>query len=371
MEYNPGNMSRGVDSADRLSSLPDYILHQILSLLDTKSAVQTSVLSRSWRCRWKYVPVIDLLLPSCADELSFRTYVDKVLSLRYPVALTKISYEDRVDALEQDNGLFVKIMKYAASHDIQHLDILLFRDSYWSYKNFCDVLDLLSGSNLNTLQAVNVCLDGRFKSLHFPLMTTLELVDCMFIPRDPAERFEPFSNLPCLKTLVLDTCISYCEDVVRISGQQLQTLKLDHVDACKMEISAPNLKSFTLWNAWKEFAFSELTLPSLDHFDIGVIDRKEFFKTDKKDWVFLFQGLHNVKSLTLNDRIIEALVDISEFLEEQASPFKRLEKLIIQCNNKPHKVVNSDNIPYKVVNYFFKGSLATNPSIKVLVEEEE
>jgi len=34
---------------DRLSDLPDPILHHILSLLDTKEAFQTSILSTRWK----------------------------------------------------------------------------------------------------------------------------------------------------------------------------------------------------------------------------------------------------------------------------------------------------------------------------------
>ncbi|CAN0899833.1 hypothetical protein LINGRAHAP2_LOCUS20502 [Linum grandiflorum] len=96
------------------------------------------------------------------------------------------------------------------------------------------------------------------------------------------------------------------------------------MDVCKMEISAPNIKSFTVSDFVNEVKFSEPTLPSLDYADIRVCDRISFHETDNKDWVVLFQGLHNVKSLTLNDSIIEGLVNISMFLEQLHSPFKRL-----------------------------------------------
>ncbi|CAN1770569.1 F-box/FBD/LRR-repeat protein At1g16930 [Linum perenne] len=51
---------RGERRVDRLSNLPDSVLHHILSFLSTKSAVQTTVLSRRWRCVWKHVSVIDI-----------------------------------------------------------------------------------------------------------------------------------------------------------------------------------------------------------------------------------------------------------------------------------------------------------------------
>ncbi|CAN1176066.1 F-box/LRR-repeat protein 13 [Linum perenne] len=55
---------RNGDSTDRLSYLPDCILHRILSLVDTKIVVQTSVLSRSWRYVWKHVPALNLEVSS-------------------------------------------------------------------------------------------------------------------------------------------------------------------------------------------------------------------------------------------------------------------------------------------------------------------
>lgn len=43
---------------DRISELPDEILHQILSLMATKFAVQTSILSTRWRHLWKFISTI-------------------------------------------------------------------------------------------------------------------------------------------------------------------------------------------------------------------------------------------------------------------------------------------------------------------------
>ncbi|CAN0891399.1 F-box/LRR-repeat protein 25 [Linum grandiflorum] len=45
---------------DRLSDLPDSILHHILSLVndDTRYSVRTSVLSKRWTSVWKYIPAL-------------------------------------------------------------------------------------------------------------------------------------------------------------------------------------------------------------------------------------------------------------------------------------------------------------------------
>lgn len=59
-EMRPAETSAGgaSESHDRLSALPDNVLHAILSFLPSRQAVQTSVLSRSWRFLWRSAPCI-------------------------------------------------------------------------------------------------------------------------------------------------------------------------------------------------------------------------------------------------------------------------------------------------------------------------
>uniref|UniRef100_K3ZN10 F-box domain-containing protein n=1 Tax=Setaria italica TaxID=4555 RepID=K3ZN10_SETIT len=61
-----GGGSSGVEP-DRLSSLPDSLLHAIMSLLKARQAVQTCVLSTRWRHLWRSVPCLDV------DHDEFRT----------------------------------------------------------------------------------------------------------------------------------------------------------------------------------------------------------------------------------------------------------------------------------------------------------
>ncbi|XP_074281371.1 uncharacterized protein LOC141606220 [Silene latifolia] len=54
---NVAEMDRG--TVDRISELPEFILHSILSNLDTKEVYRTSVLSKRWYDVWSSVPVLD------------------------------------------------------------------------------------------------------------------------------------------------------------------------------------------------------------------------------------------------------------------------------------------------------------------------
>ncbi|XP_031269574.1 F-box/FBD/LRR-repeat protein At4g26340-like isoform X1 [Pistacia vera] len=54
------SMENRIDNLDRISALPDEILHHILSFVSLKQAVRTSVLSKSWKETWHTCPILVL-----------------------------------------------------------------------------------------------------------------------------------------------------------------------------------------------------------------------------------------------------------------------------------------------------------------------
>ncbi|KAJ0814883.1 putative F-box domain, FBD domain, leucine-rich repeat domain superfamily [Helianthus annuus] len=72
------SISENVD--DRLSRLPEDILSHILSLMPTKYAVRTSVLSKRWRYSWMFVTDLDFDdIHPYHDEKTLSKIVDRVL----------------------------------------------------------------------------------------------------------------------------------------------------------------------------------------------------------------------------------------------------------------------------------------------------
>ncbi|CAN1234994.1 F-box protein At1g60400 [Linum perenne] len=237
----------GVTSTDRLSSLPDAILDHILSFVDTKTVVQTSILSRRWKCVWKHVHALNL------DYCSFT------------------------------NGY--RFSKSFTSNDLETLSLYCFE------------------------------IDSRFGSFDFQALTEMVLVYCDF-QYGQDEFLDPFSRFPCLKNL----CLRYNHkdysgraNKLRISGPQLQNLKLFDLNIERIEISAPKLKSLTVHPVEID-GFFELDLPSLDYADIkfaGYTTCISHF--EEEDWDFFFQGCCNVKSLTLCTEIIEVPCALCKF----------------------------------------------------------
>ncbi|KAF8664820.1 hypothetical protein HU200_054546 [Digitaria exilis] len=70
--------------ADRISNLPEVILHHILSLLPAQDAVRTCVLAQSWRHHWRSAPAVRVA--GCTGwaggVYTFGPFVDGLLSAR-------------------------------------------------------------------------------------------------------------------------------------------------------------------------------------------------------------------------------------------------------------------------------------------------
>uniref|UniRef100_A0A0D3GX96 F-box domain-containing protein n=1 Tax=Oryza barthii TaxID=65489 RepID=A0A0D3GX96_9ORYZ len=59
---------RGAAPVDRLSALPDALLHHVMSFLKAWEVVRTCVLSRRWRHTWASAPCVDIRAPSSRRE---------------------------------------------------------------------------------------------------------------------------------------------------------------------------------------------------------------------------------------------------------------------------------------------------------------
>lgn len=72
---------------DWISILPDPLLHHILSFLDTKWAIRTSILSKRWKYIWTSIPNFDFLnwrgadyhLDVESDNKKFVNFMDRMI----------------------------------------------------------------------------------------------------------------------------------------------------------------------------------------------------------------------------------------------------------------------------------------------------
>ena len=112
IKYGQKN-ARTVDE-DRISKLSDDLIHQILSYLDARLAVQTSVLSKRWKLVWKTLPFLNF------NEYNFVycKFMIHVFARR-----DHLSGILKLHLFHTNVWLFQKYINYAVSHDVQHLNV--------------------------------------------------------------------------------------------------------------------------------------------------------------------------------------------------------------------------------------------------------
>ena len=76
---------------DRISNLPSSLICHILSFLNTKEAIATSILSSRWKPLWILVPTLDLQDDCRQEPISFTHIVYRVLALHIAPLLRNFS----------------------------------------------------------------------------------------------------------------------------------------------------------------------------------------------------------------------------------------------------------------------------------------
>ncbi|CAN1836920.1 Putative F-box/LRR-repeat protein At5g02930 [Linum perenne] len=349
------------DIIDRLSDLPDSVLHHILSFLDTKSSVQTCILSRRWRSLWKYVPVLTFSKSSLRSNCDFEQYVDKVLSVRSDCSIiSKVT----IDFHKKEKHLFDRVMKYAASHGVEELFIFpTFGTSLEVFGPVCSCYQSLKVLQLNLINIDKKAV-GLWSCLQ--LLQSLTLTDCCFTYGDV------FANFPRLETLKLDRCfhsIGIGTSVLKVTGSKLLDLEIVFPEFDSLQIVGPQLQSLSL-KIGPSFSttipeVSKSNLPSLNRANIKLLGKWHMFldtcSSSGNDYhkqmlldccASLFKILHNVQALDLQVVTFEVLlVETCNLVKRQGSPFKRMKSLSLK-----HSEESLDGVPDEVISYFLGGS---------------
>ncbi|GKC36922.1 putative leucine-rich repeat domain-like protein [Tanacetum coccineum] len=223
---------------DRLSSLPDDLIHKILSFVDIKDAVETSALSSRWRFIWTRLPYLNFSTESFSTSHMFSKFVTHVLSRNGETDLFSVKLIFR----EKFNQVLIKrILNNALSRNVQQLRItflhrkckmqlpLLLLNSE-SLKH----LSLKGSAELNTVKLTSIW--------HLPALTTLNLY---YLNLDNCHSVLALS--PNLKNLNLNCCQVIESDGFCITNSQLLTLTLEDVKwhVKFVRVDTPQLKNLS------------------------------------------------------------------------------------------------------------------------------
>ncbi|GKE45752.1 F-box domain containing protein, partial [Tanacetum coccineum] len=356
-----------IEESDRLSSLPDDLIHKILSFNDTKDVIKMiikmSCLSSRWRFIWTTMPCLTFsggdytisehVSPSAAAIRKGRDIREERAVQGGQVEHCRVRFILRGN---DDSLVFVKkILDYAFSHNVQQLDITCFYES----NNVEFPLSLFSSQSLKhlTLKA-DCCYQGRYRwecghavrgwnddTTGFTLTSKWELPALTTLHLDGITmshvNFDNFSGLisECvnLKNLTIRDC-KMMESNLDICHPQLSKLNIEylHVDVEVFNVVAPQLRNLNI----KQFSGAILvSAPDLAHLNIECyislnLSADDFHSLETVDISIshpieqepqelfgLLQRLHSVKFLTLNMEILEILSSSVELLSHQHPPF--------------------------------------------------
>ncbi|KAL5721294.1 hypothetical protein ACHQM5_004953 [Ranunculus cassubicifolius] len=201
---------------DRLSSLPDELIHIIFSFLDMKVVLSTSLLSRRWRDLWKCVPVIN---------------IDKI-KWYHGVNFKRVKYNNFVDRLLLKNMSDIKRLclncgGYTDSRMVEtwiyfavrrHVQELCLDDFVpnWKFLNYI-------GGNIKTLQLVGVIVMGYSETgqldIDFEAVEDLKMKNCDYAYSNHVNIYAPR-----LSKLVLSSDEAFSLSKIRVTAPNLKQL---------------------------------------------------------------------------------------------------------------------------------------------------
>ncbi|MBA0727490.1 hypothetical protein Golax_000471, partial [Gossypium laxum] len=341
----------GENGIDRISDLPDVVLHQILFHLPIKSIAQTSVLSKRWRSLWISFPDLDFTsinpigvtstnapntkpsiknkrLLLCPHSFSVKRldFISQVLALRDKQSDLRILRFRAPLSFSRLNGL----IRLAVRQNVQELDVEVATDDYFNFPRSVLTSESLRVFKLRSrypgfrLLPPSV-MKGGFQSLH-----TLSLSLVILYDQPTLSDLFTDSSFPRLKKLNLDACFGLKQLKVSclaleeftlencfqlhgldVSGAKLKTLQVAscfdaYCDKSWVKINAPSLRVMVWeYNAITENSSLE-NLVSAHEASIGFFVLNEDFSVTKLRSVSnLLSALSRLHTLTLEGQCVE------------------------------------------------------------------
>ncbi|CAL9231193.1 unnamed protein product [Arabidopsis halleri] len=305
---------------DRISSLPDHLLCQILSNLPTKNAVTSSILSTRWRNIWLSIPILDI---DIVDVTTFVTFASRFLDFSKDSCLHKLKLSfGREDV---DMCTIKPWIEDAFKRKIQHLEV----DS--RVDEMIDMLPLTFylSETLVSLRLHFVLLH-RFVFVSLPYLKVMHLEDNIYNDDDTLENL--ISSCPVLEDLTIVRSVDETTvKVLRVRSQSLNSLKLvldsskcwynDDSDDWEVIIDAPRLAYLSLKDD-QSMSFVISNLGSSAKVDINVsFNVSDIWELE--DWFErsnvgkLLTGLSSVRDMTISGKTLKILC---HYLKDEPMP---------------------------------------------------
>ncbi|XP_010277955.1 PREDICTED: F-box/LRR-repeat protein At3g26922-like [Nelumbo nucifera] len=353
-----------------ISNLPHHIILHILSFLDMKHVVRTSILSRRWRHLWKSLQYLNFdhnLFSSFYSigqrsrrEQSFTNFVSRVLLLRnHTTDIVKFNISCDEHCCVDSLATWILV---AISYNIQELQLQAFRDIDIRLPReiyTCNSLQTLKLKS-NSFRLSALTLPG---SVSLPLLKYLSFESISFMNDKSISNF--LSGCPVLENLFFDYCNFRPLKYLLISSLQLKELVIDTDDdydsECHFKIDTPNLKYFRCGGSMRN-EYTLLDMPSLDKANIGMRIEDEIYimydhmETDiamamsilrsfreeyAQRMMKILRSLGKAKALTLSPWTLEFASGAPAVLEQVHIPFCNLRclRLTTMCSTASLRLI--------------------------------
>ncbi|RVW26807.1 putative F-box/FBD/LRR-repeat protein [Vitis vinifera] len=328
---------------DRITHLPDAVLHQILLLLPIKTIAQTSVLSKRWRLLWSSFPDLDFttLNPHCMSCYYFDSCGGRSSVSPNPNTLDCISQT----LAARQRGSDIRVLRFRAHlgfsrlnglirsairHNVQDLDIDVCTDDYFNLPRCVVISESLKALSLKFRPPgfrlpPSMVMKGGFQSLQ-----TLSLSHMVFYKKHYLLDLFAGSAFPVLRKLTLDSCcgikfldvgcralqdltVENCFQLhgLTVSGPRLERLRVvscfeSSSEKSWVKIIAPRLRVMH----WEHNAITETSclenLASMEEAFIGFFALDEDTRAEKyKSVSNILSGLSHAHCLTLQSQCIQ------------------------------------------------------------------
>ncbi|KAL6658226.1 hypothetical protein ACP70R_003812 [Stipagrostis hirtigluma subsp. patula] len=232
LDEMPKSKKASAAGPDRISALPDALLHHVLGFLHAREAVQTCVLAQRWRHVWKSLPV--LRLTRDRGKVLSHKFLNHVLLLRDHAPLDVCLFEFSKGA--KDELPYINLwIRCALLCQVRALTVTaLIKRNNSLEKIYLDNLPVVS-QYLKKLELSSLQLYGKFLD---------------------------FSSCPVLMDLLLTYCYITAD---KVSSQSLTCLTIEECrfsEDTRTRISTPSLISVRLVNIYGRTPFFE-DMPSL------------------------------------------------------------------------------------------------------------
>jgi hypothetical protein len=236
---------------DIISTLPDAVLCHVLSFLETKQAVATSILSKRWKHLWLSVPVLDFSNTHVTNQEANFLFNDFVYSV----------------LLSRDSATPIKIFRLFVMHD-HTLSVSFAKWINFVLQRGVEHLDLQVGTRTgSSILPINIfsCTTLVVLKLHFFLVDT---------------RFSSvLLLLPSLKTLHLR--------FIRFPN---------HQDFMLLLAQCPNLEDLHISGLWFDDEEDSQSCDKWKNFTLSNLTKAD---VDSSYFDFPMKALHNVQSLEM------------------------------------------------------------------------